>query len=334
MHSEYFLENYSFWLHLFVVCSCNETLSVTPECSSDGECQCKPNVIGIKCDQCADGYYLPNSATDCSPCNCNLGGSLSYICNQATGQCPCRAGVTGKTCSQTLSGYYFPFIDHKLFEAENSGGNFDISYKMQENNQLFTGRGHARVNNNADLINFGVFEPQVSGTYDIVLRYDLLNAMTWDQIELRIDIGGEETGPASNCSEYTESSPLFYQNLTMGTAQTVSVSLCLRVGRSYNMTLVGFESGDSTERAEIFVDSLVVFLRQASELLTLSDTQINMQYSSCLNQFKSIATRTTALSSCETVSFTVFTEVYNGTRCKFLDFHCTSTVFISFKYSV
>lgn len=299
------------------MCSCNATLSVIPECSSDGECQCKPNVIGIKCDQCSDGYYLPDLATECSPCNCNLGGSLSRICDQTTGQCPCRAGITGKTCSQTLPGYYFPFIDHNLFEAENSAGNFDISYKMQQDNQLFTGRGHVH---NADLVNFGVFKPLFSGTYDFVLRYDLLNAMTWEQVELRIDIGGEEIGPASNCSEYTGSSPLFYQNLTMGTAQTVSVSLCLRAGRSYNMTLVGFESGDFTERAEIFIDSLVVFLQQAPELLTLSDTQIGMQYSSCLNQFKSIATRATALNSCEMVSFTVFTEVYNGTRRKFLNF--------------
>ena len=267
MNIECFLGNLFTWLHLFVVCSCNATLSVMSECSSDGECQCKPNAVGIKCDQCADGYYLADSAIDCSPCNCNLGGSLSRICDRVTGQCPCRAGVTGKTCEQTLPGYYYPFIDHKLFEAEDSVGNFDISYREPEENQLFTftGRGHAHITSNVGLIHFGLFEPQISGTYDFVVRYDLLNAMMWEQVELRIDIGGEEIGPASNCSEYTGSSPIFYQNLTMGTAQAVSVSLCLQAGRSYNITLHGFESGDSTERAEIFVDSLVVFLQQAPE---------------------------------------------------------------------
>ena len=37
-------------------CNCNLQGSVTKECDDVGNCQCKPNFKGEKCDQCNDGY--------------------------------------------------------------------------------------------------------------------------------------------------------------------------------------------------------------------------------------------------------------------------------------
>ena len=46
---------------LFIECDCNA--NGTQSCNKEnGQCLCKPHVIGKKCDSCKDGYYgyLPN----------------------------------------------------------------------------------------------------------------------------------------------------------------------------------------------------------------------------------------------------------------------------------
>lgn len=51
-----------------------------------GQCQCKAFTDGRICDTCKDGYYkFPDRlGDDCSPCPCNVGGSLP-ACNKNTG---------------------------------------------------------------------------------------------------------------------------------------------------------------------------------------------------------------------------------------------------------
>ena len=50
---------------------------------TSGQCVCKMNVMGLKCDQCKDGYHsLGSSQTDgCSFCNCNAAGTLEGLSN-------------------------------------------------------------------------------------------------------------------------------------------------------------------------------------------------------------------------------------------------------------
>ena len=38
-------------------CNCNEEGSEGIECNDDGHCKCRCNVIGDKCDTCADNFY-------------------------------------------------------------------------------------------------------------------------------------------------------------------------------------------------------------------------------------------------------------------------------------
>ena len=40
------------------LCSCDITGSVSTICQQlGGKCQCKPNVVGRRCDRCAPGFY-------------------------------------------------------------------------------------------------------------------------------------------------------------------------------------------------------------------------------------------------------------------------------------
>ncbi|XP_007943246.1 laminin subunit beta-4 [Orycteropus afer afer] len=74
-----------------------------------GQCLCKENVEGAKCDQCKPNHY-GLSASDplgCQSCNCNPLGSLPFsTCDVDTGQCLCQSFVTGPHCEECAVGYW------------------------------------------------------------------------------------------------------------------------------------------------------------------------------------------------------------------------------------
>lgn len=66
-------------------CDCDYGGSLSFECEKfGGQCQCKPNVIGRKCELCKTGYY---GFPDCRPCNC-----------PSTALCEPRSGNIIKKC--------------------------------------------------------------------------------------------------------------------------------------------------------------------------------------------------------------------------------------------
>ncbi|XP_060052389.1 laminin subunit beta-4 [Erinaceus europaeus] len=74
-----------------------------------GECLCKENVEGAKCDQCKPNHYGLSSADPlgCQSCNCNPFGSLPLsTCDVDTGQCLCQLFATGPHCEECTVGYW------------------------------------------------------------------------------------------------------------------------------------------------------------------------------------------------------------------------------------
>uniref|UniRef100_A0A6I8NW90 Laminin subunit alpha 3 n=1 Tax=Ornithorhynchus anatinus TaxID=9258 RepID=A0A6I8NW90_ORNAN len=105
-------------------CQCHSAgvVSGVGECQQrDGECYCKANVCGDACDTCEDGYFgLENgNYFGCQGCQCDVGGSLSPVCQEPSGACRCRAHVEGPACQRPESTYYFPDLHHMKFEAED-----------------------------------------------------------------------------------------------------------------------------------------------------------------------------------------------------------------------
>ncbi|KAG8447132.1 hypothetical protein GDO86_014548 [Hymenochirus boettgeri] len=76
-----------------------------PGCNEQtGQCTCKPNIVGRRCERCVPGFYgYPN----CRMCNCNRAGVEPSICNPITGQCHCKENVEGLTCDQCRLGTFF-----------------------------------------------------------------------------------------------------------------------------------------------------------------------------------------------------------------------------------
>lgn len=91
-------------------CECDLTGSLSFECNPvGGQCECKPHVVGRRCDQCAPGTYGfgPNG---CTPCNCHSIGARDNFCDIETGQCLCIPNVHQRICDMCKPGFYgFPY---------------------------------------------------------------------------------------------------------------------------------------------------------------------------------------------------------------------------------
>ncbi|XP_061418868.1 LOW QUALITY PROTEIN: laminin subunit beta-2-like [Lethenteron reissneri] len=90
-------------------CQCNTQGSSSTECNPvGGQCRCKPNVAGRRCDQCVPGTF-GFGPSGCRECHCDQRGSTSAICDAVSGQCACRPGAFGRQCDRCEAGHWgFP----------------------------------------------------------------------------------------------------------------------------------------------------------------------------------------------------------------------------------
>uniref|UniRef100_A0A6Q2YIL3 Laminin, beta 2-like n=1 Tax=Esox lucius TaxID=8010 RepID=A0A6Q2YIL3_ESOLU len=88
-------------------CSCDRRGTEVAQCplgsrcfcdSLTGQCPCRSGVVGVLCDECADGFWNLQGGSGCQPCQCDPANSLSNHCDKVTGQCQCRAEFGGRRC--------------------------------------------------------------------------------------------------------------------------------------------------------------------------------------------------------------------------------------------
>ncbi|XP_013408769.1 laminin subunit alpha isoform X2 [Lingula anatina] len=69
-----------------------------------GQCNCKANVDGRRCDKCTAGHY---NFPQCSQCNCDTRGTTEEICDQRLGACLCKVNTDGPRCGTCRADTFF-----------------------------------------------------------------------------------------------------------------------------------------------------------------------------------------------------------------------------------
>ncbi|XP_041851951.1 laminin subunit beta-4 isoform X2 [Melanotaenia boesemani] len=72
-----------------------------------GQCLCKDNVEGQRCDRCKHGFFRlrQDNPAGCQECQCHGLGSVGS-CDQQTGSCECRPFAMGPLCDQCVAGFW------------------------------------------------------------------------------------------------------------------------------------------------------------------------------------------------------------------------------------
>ncbi|KAJ4949134.1 hypothetical protein JOQ06_020652 [Pogonophryne albipinna] len=72
-----------------------------------GQCRCRVNVEGERCDRCRDNTH-GLSREGCTACTCNSLGTLAggNTCDSETGNCFCKRLVTGRDCDQCVAEHW------------------------------------------------------------------------------------------------------------------------------------------------------------------------------------------------------------------------------------
>ncbi|KAF8358536.1 epi-1, partial [Pristionchus pacificus] len=93
-------------------CDCSSQGSRNFDCEKyGGQCECKDNIMGRRCDQCAPGYY---GFPECKKCKCGK----NQLCDSRTGQCSCPLHVEGTECDRCVG---FAFGYDRLIGCQKCG---------------------------------------------------------------------------------------------------------------------------------------------------------------------------------------------------------------------
>ncbi|TRZ02967.1 hypothetical protein DNTS_026215, partial [Danionella cerebrum] len=93
-------------------CECSPQGSNSRQCDLiSGQCPCRPQFSGLRCERCALGF---RNFPQCTPCNCNINGTRAEFCDPTqgvcscsdNGVCSCKENVVGRGCDECKSGTF------------------------------------------------------------------------------------------------------------------------------------------------------------------------------------------------------------------------------------
>lgn len=93
-------------------CELRGTVNGSDVCDKNtGQCTCKHNVQGLRCNRCTVHTYSLSSANathGCQPCQCDQMGTVpATVCDPASGQCVCQPTRYGRDCGTCKPGWCF-----------------------------------------------------------------------------------------------------------------------------------------------------------------------------------------------------------------------------------
>ncbi|XP_026765161.2 laminin subunit beta-1 [Galleria mellonella] len=180
------------------LCTCNSLGTINERgCDpTSGNCFCKRHVTGRNCDQCLPEFYgLSDSDDGCTPCDCDVGGSIDRDCDVITGQCKCRPNITGRRCDQPIQNFFVGALDSIVFEGESSLCDSQIDDNaiqspqchvvIRENfpdgrKETWTGPGFMKIQEGSSLV-FIIDNLKTTMNYNILIRYEPQSNLNWEE---------------------------------------------------------------------------------------------------------------------------------------------------------
>ncbi|XP_064648801.1 laminin subunit beta-1-like [Lineus longissimus] len=300
-------------------CDTDGTLNQTNVCDkTSGACQCKVTTTGRICGECKDAYYgFPKYTPDeeCNTCDCDIGGSLSDVCDKVTGQCPCRPGVTGRRCNETTTNRFVQHFDAAAYQV--NGGSCELIDELANSENPFTGSQFASCAPGQE-VEFEQFEEfkligvtPTQWTNTVAIRYNLNGTTTWNGAKLNHLYVGDSSSGSCPKTGTTEISALSFPP---GLGQSVSTQVNIDTRCRTKVTLsVGAGYSHATD---IIVDSLLFIPGLYSfKVYDSASASKKKEYDACVTKISSLATRDEAINdpTCRALTFSYFTELYNGT---------------------
>uniref|UniRef100_A0A146MHL0 Laminin subunit alpha n=2 Tax=Lygus hesperus TaxID=30085 RepID=A0A146MHL0_LYGHE len=117
-------------------CMCNPLGSKTLKCDKfGGQCGCKDNVIGRRCEECREGFF---GFPDCKPCDC----PETAHCDRRTGECQCPPNTEGELCEKCKPNTYGYDITDGCWECGCDAQGVNGTQQCDE----YSGNCHCRAN--------------------------------------------------------------------------------------------------------------------------------------------------------------------------------------------
>uniref|UniRef100_A0A8C1J3X3 Usherin n=1 Tax=Cyprinus carpio TaxID=7962 RepID=A0A8C1J3X3_CYPCA len=110
-------------------CELRGTVNGSDVCDkTTGQCMCKNNVEGLRCNQCSSHTYNLSSANTthgCQPCHCDHMGTVpATVCNPVSGQCVCLPTRYSQDCGTCKPGFFLSeagFSECEVCECHSVG---------------------------------------------------------------------------------------------------------------------------------------------------------------------------------------------------------------------
>ncbi|XP_061192514.1 laminin subunit alpha-like [Saccostrea echinata] len=194
--------------------------------SGTGQCTCKLDVVGRRCDTCASGFFGLSEANPfgCTECDCDSGGSINLRCEQRTGQCPCKPRVGGRRCDIPERNHFYPTLQQFKYEIEDgrTPEGSRIRYGFDETYfPKFSWRGYAILTAIQPEVEMDI-EIKKPSLYRLIFRYVNVN----DKV-----LRGQVMLKPQNPTDVTQNSEVFFQVATDPMFVTVGS------GRDYEFVL-------------------------------------------------------------------------------------------------
>uniref|UniRef100_A0A1A8S5L6 Laminin, beta 2 (Laminin S) n=1 Tax=Nothobranchius rachovii TaxID=451742 RepID=A0A1A8S5L6_9TELE len=222
-----------------------------------GQCRCKANVEGPRCDTCKSGFFglsLTNPQ-GCEPCRCDRRGTVlgGSPCDPFSGDCICKRLVTGRSCDQCLP-------DHWGLSHDPSGC-----------------RG-------CGLLEFVINNVPYSMEYDLLIRYESQMPRDWEEVRITVIRPGL-IPTSSPCGNTIPDDDRLIVSLPAGSRFVVPLQpVCLEEGVTYTLRFefTRYQDANSILNgaafAVILVDSIALMPRHSSmEMFNAGDPASNIR---------------------------------------------------------